>query len=303
MQRIVRASTYVAAILVAALMLSLPLQGQTTVGVIAGSVTDTSGAVVVDANVSAQRIEGGEPKVTTTGPTGDYRIESLTPGTYRVKVTAANFPATELSNVIVNASVTTPVNVKLSVGKATEIVVVDTPAQQVQTETGQIDAVIPAVQIKDLPIAGGNPYSLAITLPGVSQPDQRDSFTNGAGFSVNGLRPRDNNFLIDGFDNNDYGITGQALQPSNQEAVASVTVLQNAYSAEYGRGGGSVSNLVFKSGTNAFHGSAWEQYSGAVLNAVTAEQQASGLTSPPHVVNNVFGFTFGGPVVKNKLFF
>ena len=303
MKRVVELSICLAAFLLTAMTLSVPLQGQTTLGVIAGSVTDSSGAVVVNANVSAQRIEGGEPKAATTGPTGDFRLESLTPGTYRVKVTATNFSTTELSNIVVNPSVTTPVNVKLSIGKATETVEVDGSAQQVQTETGQIDAVIPAVQIKDLPIASGNPYALAVTLPGVSQPDQRDNFTNGFGFSVNGLRPRDNNFLIDGFDNNDYGITGQALQPTNQEAVASVTVLQNAYSAEYGRGGGSVSNLVFKSGTNAFHGSAWEQYSGAVLNAVTAEQQASGLTSPPHAVNNLFGFTFGGPVVKNKLFF
>jgi Carboxypeptidase regulatory-like domain/TonB-dependent Receptor Plug Domain len=276
---------------------------QATFGTIAGTVTDPSGAVVVGATVSAQRAEGGEPKVATTGSTGDYRIESLTPGTYRVKVTAANFSATELSNIAVNPSVTTPVTVKLSVGKATETVEVDASAQQVQTETGQIDAVIPSVQIRDLPIVGGNPYSLAITLPGVSQPDQRDNFTNGSGFSVNGLRPRDNNFLIDGFDNNDYAITGQALQPSNQEAVASVTVLQNAYDAEYGRGGGSVSNLVFKSGSNAFHGSAWEQYSGAALSAVTPEQATSGLTSAPHAVDNVFGFTFGGPVIRNKLFF
>jgi hypothetical protein len=303
MSRIVRVSSCLAAFLLTAMMLSAPLEGQTTFGVIAGSVSDSSGAVVVGATVSAQRIDGGEPKIATTGPSGDYRVESLTPGTYRVKVTSANFSATELTNITVDASVTTPVNVRLSVGKATETVEVDASAQQVQTETGQLDDVIPPVQIKDLPIVGGNPYSLAVTLPGVSQPDQRDNFTNGAGFSVNGLRPRDNNFLIDGFDNNDYGITGQALQPTNQEAVSSVTVLQNAYDAEYGRGGGSVSNLVFKSGTNTVHGSVWEQYSGAALNAVTAEQQASGLTSPPHQVNNLFGFTVGGPVIKNKLFF
>jgi hypothetical protein len=277
--------------------------GQTTLGVIAGSVTDSSGAVVIDASVSVQRVEGGETKVTKTGPTGEYRIESLTPGTYTVKVTAERFAATELSNVAVNASVTTPVNVRLAVGAATEMVTVDASAEHVQTENGQLDAVIPTVQVRDLPIVGGNPYSLAVTLPGVSQPDQRDNFTNGAGFAVNGLRPRANNFLIDGFDNNDYGIAGQALQPTNQQAVDSVAVLQNAYSAEYGRGGGSVSNLVYKSGTNTIHGSVWEQYSGSALNAVTAEQAASGLTSAPHQVNNLFGFTVGGPVVKNKLFF
>jgi hypothetical protein len=282
---------------------SLMSFGQTTLGVIAGSVTDSSGAVVVGATVSVQRTEGGEVRTASTGPSGDYRIESLTPGTYKVTVTAANFSTTQLANIPVNASVTTPVNVRLSVGATTETVTVDASVQQLQTETGQIDAVIPTVQVRDLPIPTGNPYALTITLPGVSQPDQRDNFTNGFGFSVNGLRPRANNFLIDGFDNNDYGISGQALQPTNQEAVASVTVLQNAYAAEYGRGGGSVSNLVFKSGTNAVHGSVWEQYSGNALSATTAEEKASGLTSAPHQVNNLFGFAVGGPVVKDKLFF
>jgi hypothetical protein len=281
---------------------TIPSFGQTTFGVIAGLVMDNSGALVVGATVEVQRIEGGAPKTTTSGPTGEYRVESLTPGTYRVKVRAASFATTELANVLVDASVTTPVNVKLSVGKAAEAVEVDASAQQVQTENGQIDNVVPEIQIKDLAL-GATPYALAITLPGVSQPDQRDGYTNGAGFSVDGTRPRANNFLIDGFDNNDTGIGGQALQPSNQEAVASITVLQNAYAAEYGRGAGSVSNLVYKSGTNKLHGSAWEQYSGSGLNAVTAEQQASGLTSAPHQVNNLFGFTVGGPVVKDKLFF
>ena len=298
--RIAKAVSVIFVILLLGTALSF---AQTTLGVIAGSVTDSSGAVVTGAMVSVQRAEGGETKVAKTGPTGDYRVESLTPGTYTVKVTAERFSATELSNVAVNASVTTPVNVRLSVGAATESVTVDASLPQVQTETGQLDAVIPTVQIRDLPIASGNPYALAVTLPGVSQPDERDSFTNGFEFSVNGLRPRANNFLIDGFDNNDYGISGQAIQPTNQDAVQSVTILENSYAAEYGRGGGSVSNLVFKSGTNNFHGSAWEQYSGNALSATTAEEQASGLTSAPHQVNNLFGFTFGGPIVKNKLFF
>jgi hypothetical protein len=298
-----RISKLFAGLVTLVLFSSISTLGQTTLGVIAGTVTDSSGAVVVDATVAAQRAEGGDIKVVKTSPGGDYRVESLTPGTYVVKVSAERFSTKELSNISVSASVTTPVNVKLAVGTTTETVTVDASIPQVQTETGQLDSVIPTAQIRDLPIVGGNPYSLAITLPGVSQPDQRDNFTNGSGFSVNGLRPRANNFLIDGFDNNDYGIAGQALQPTNQEAVDTITVLQNAYAAEYGRGGGSVSNLVYKSGTNNFHGSVWEQYSGSALSATTAEEQANGLTSAPHQVNNLFGFTFGGPVVKNKLFF
>ena len=298
--KIVKALAAISAFVLLSAMLGI---GQTTFGVIAGSVTDSSGAVVPGATVSVERTDGGEPKVAKTGASGDYRVESLIPGTYTVKVAAEHFAQVELSNITVSASVTTPVSVKLSVGATTEMVTVDASTPQLQTETGQIDSVIPTVEIRDLPIPGGNPYSLAETLPGVSMPDQRSQFTNGADFSVNGLRPRANNFLIDGFDNNDSGISGQALQPTNQEAVSTITVLQNAYAAEYGRGGGSVSNLVYKSGTNTFHGSVWEQYSGAALDAVTAAQQANGETSPPHQVNNLFGFTLGGPVVKNKLFF
>jgi len=299
----VRSLRFILGSLAIALLGSLLTIGQTTLGVISGTVTDSTGAALIGATVSVQRIEGGELRTTTTGPSGDYRVESLTPGTYKVRVNAEHFAATEMSNIPVNPSVTTPVNVRLSIGTAMETVTVDAAVQQVQTDNGQLDAVIPTSQIRDLPIASGNPYALAMTLPGVSQPDQRDSFTNGAGFSVNGLRPRANNFLLDGFDNNDYGIGGQALQPTNQEAVADVTVLQNSYAAEYGRGGGSVSNLTYKAGTNNFHGSVWEQYGGSALNAVTAEQQLSGLTSAPHQVNNLFGFTFGGPIVKDKLFF
>src|SRR5947208_6622572 len=114
--------------------------GQATLGVIAGSVTDNSDAVVLGATVTVQRTEGGEPKVVKTGASGDYRIESLTPGTYTVKVAAGGFSTAELANIVVSASTTTPVNVHLSVGATTETIQVDASAPQVQTESGQLDA-------------------------------------------------------------------------------------------------------------------------------------------------------------------
>lgn len=119
---------------------------------------------------------------------------------------------------------------------------------------------------------------------------------------MDGLRPRANNFLIDGFDNNDYGISGQALQPQDIEAVKEVDVLRNAYAPEYGRGGASVTNVIYKNGTNQYHGSAFERYTGSGLDALTSEEKRSGLTSVPRDVDNTFGFTAGGPLVKNKLF-
>ena len=142
----------------------------------------------------------------------------------------------------------------------------------------------------------------SLTQPGVSTIASRDNFTNGSGFSVDGLRPRANNFLIDGFDNNDYGISGQALQPQDIEAVKEVVVLRNAYSPEYGRGGASVTNVIYKNGTNQYHGSAFERYTGSGLDALTSEEKRSGLTSVPRLVDNTFGFTAGGPLIKNKLF-
>jgi len=277
---------------------------QTTNGTISGTVTDSSDAVVTGANVSAQRVGGGDTRNTVTGGNGEYRIESLTPGAYIVKVRAPNFSTTQFDNVVVSASVITPVNVRLTPGKATETLTVEANADRVQTETGDLSAVVSPKEVKDLPFISGNPYQLAETLPGVVATTGRDSFTgNGQSFSVDGLRPRSNNFLIDGFDNNDNGITGQALQPTNQEAVADVAVFRNSYSSEFGRGGSSLSNLTFKSGTNTFHGALWENYSGSGLNAITPDLAASGITRFPKLVTNIFGFRFGGPIIKNKLFF
>src|SRR6202000_644120 len=115
------------------------------------------------------------------------------------------------------------------------------------------------------PIASLNPVSLVLTEPGVVSVSDRDSLTNGAGFSVDGLRPRSNNFLIDGFDNNDYGIQGQAIQSQNLEAVSEVVVQTNSYAPEFGRGGGSVTNVIYASGTNNWHGGGFERYNGSAF--------------------------------------
>ena len=276
---------------------------QTTKGSISGVITDPSGAIVQNASVTATPVAGGESRSATTGDHGEYRIELLPPGEYTVTVKASGFAELKAANVAVRASVVTPQNLQLSLEKGSESITVDASAQQVQTETGDLTKTIDPVQISEVPYVNLNPYSLATALPGVATVASRDDFTNGTSFSVNGLRPRANNFLIDGFDNNDNGIAGQAFQPNNIEAVQEVTVMTNSYGAEFGRGGGSVSNLTFKSGTNGFHGSAWEQYNASALDALGPEQVASGFTRVPQYVNNVFGFDLGGPIKKDKLFF
>lgn len=291
------------ALLVALLVVSSLAFAQTTRGTIAGVVTDTQGAVVTGAQVTATPVAGGEPRSTTTGPNGEYRIEALNPGAYTVDVRAQGFSDTKVQNVVVRTSLVSSNNVQLSIKGATESVVVEANVDQIQTESGELAKNIPAVQVKDLPIPTGNPFSLATTLPGVVTVNTRDDFTNGASFAVNGLRPRGNNFLIDGFDNNDNGIGGQAYQPVNQEAVQEVTVLTNSYAAEFGRGGASVSNLTFRSGSNSFHGGGWWSYDGSALDALTTEQANSGFTRQPQYTNNTLGFRIGGPAIKNKVFF
>jgi hypothetical protein len=294
---------FLALLAVVALAMLGTVSAQTTKGTIAGVVTDKTGAVVTGATVTATPSDGGEGRSTTTGARGEYRIEALTPGQYTLAVSAPGFSTLKIEKVTVSTSLITSNNAQLAVASGNETVSVEATGEGIQTESGELSKTISTKSVKDLPYASLNAYQLATTLPGVVTVQGRDDFTNGTSFSVNGLRPRANNFLIDGFDNNDNGIGGQAFQPANTEAVQDVTVLTNSYAAEFGRGGGSVSNLTFRSGSNAFHGAAWEQYTGSRLNALTSEDSANGLTRPAQFVNNIFGFRLGGPIVKNKLFF
>ena len=120
---------------------------------------------------------------------------------------------------------------------------------------------------------------------------------------MDGTRPRANNFLIDGQDDNDYGATGQAYQPINYGAIQEVAILTNSYSAEYGRGGGSVTNYIYKSGTNNFHGDLWEINRNSAVAAIPAQDTvANTVTKNPYDNQNVFGFDLGGPLKKDKLF-
>jgi len=276
---------------------------QSTKGTIAGVVSDSTGAVVARASVTVTSDDNGETHTTASTANGEYRVEALIPGTYTVVVEGTGFAKTEVRGVVVRTSQVTSSNVVLSVAQKSETVMVEAGADTLQTDSGELSKTIPGNEVKDVPILTGNAYALATTLPGIVTVAGRDDFTNGASFSVNGLRPRANNFLIDGFDNNDNGISGQAFQPANQEAVQEVTVKTGDYTAEYGRGGASVSNLTFRSGSNNLHGAAWYSYDGSRLDALTTQQSVSGFPRVPQYVNQTSGFRIGGPIKKDKLFF
>jgi|HubBroStandDraft_6_1064221.scaffolds.fasta_scaffold14903_1 outer membrane receptor protein involved in Fe transport len=289
------------ALVLVAFLLPVAMFAQTSNGTVVGTVTDQSGAVVPKASVKAESIVLAISRETTTDASGGYRLESLAPGTYSMTFTAPGFDVYQVNDVLVEASISVTTNAKLNVSQVKHTVVVEAQAsQQIDTQSGQMGTNLNTTEVLNLPQASLNPAELALTLPGV-QDGNGFGFSNGINFSVNGTRPRGNNFLIDGQDDNDYSISGQAFQPTNVGAVEQVTVLTNAYSAEYGRGGGSVTNYVFGSGTNQFHGKAWEIANNSEFAATDASTAFAGETKPVNI-ENTFGFNFGGPVLHNKLF-
>ena len=200
----------------------------------------------------------------------------------------------------------TSVNAKLKVSGSGQTIQVESTNAAVQTETGEISQTIGVAEVQDIPYDSLDPYVLATTLPGVSTVTSGlynfTNDTNGTAFSSNGERARGNNFLIEGQDNNDASLHGQGLQPENFEAIQEVTVLLNSTSAEYGHGGGAISNLIYKSGTNSLHGSAWDRLSNSSLDANDHANVLAGIPKTKYR-ENIFGFTLGGPLKKDKLFF
>ncbi|HEY1159686.1 MAG TPA: carboxypeptidase regulatory-like domain-containing protein, partial [Terracidiphilus sp.] len=274
--------------------------GQTSNGTLAGTVTDPSGAAVVGAAVSLKSLDTEAVRTTLTISNGSYRIESVPPGTYSVTVKAAGFAETVVDGLSIPASVITTSDVVLKLGTKSDVVEVKADNSSINTDNAQISGTISTAEISNLPLNSLSAYSMALTLPGVTSAEQ-GGFSNGVNFTVGGGRPRANNFLIEGQDNNDAGIMGQGLQPENIEAQKEIIIIENDYTSEYGHGAGSVSNLIFKSGTNQFHGSVFER----LLNSsIDANDHYNVRNDIPKALyrENIFGFSIGGPIVRNKLF-
>ena len=288
-------------ILAVLLLTTAAAVAQTASGTIAGTVVDPAGAAVAGATVTATSLDTNEARTVTTSKVGSYRIEAVNPGTYRVEVTAASFAKQLVNKVAVPPSVITSVNMTLTIGSATTNVEVSADeVAALKTDSGELSDTISGLEVSTLPVANLNPYSLATTLPGVTTVTGAD-FTNGTSFSVNGNRPRDNNFLIESVDNNDQGIHGQAFQPNNLEAIGEITFLLNSFSAEYGRGG-AVSNLIMRSGSNQFHGAVYERLLNSALDATDKGDVLRG-NPKSKSRENLFGFRIGGPIIRDRMFF
>jgi outer membrane receptor protein involved in Fe transport len=294
--------------LAGALIASLLIVGsgvaQTSKGILAGVARDTSGAVVVNATVTIVGNSDGATRAITTKADGSYRLEALNPEVYTITVHQAGFEGFTAKNVTVQPSVVTAYDINLVVGSVKDTVTVQADSQSINTENGQLTGTIGTTDITKLPIFSNSPYELAQTLPGVQLVDNAIAgagFSNGIDIQVNGARPRANNFLIDGQEVNDVSIGGQAFQPNLPDAYDSLTALTSSSSAEFGRAGGGVVNLVSKSGTNQIHGEGFERYAGSGLNALGGQERGAGVIKARQDTHQ-YGFTAGGPILKNKLF-
>jgi hypothetical protein len=275
---------------------------QTSNGTIVGSVNDPTGAAVVGATVTATSLDNGAIRSTVTTKDGTYRIDSILPGNYTVTASAPGFEESVLNGLVVPATAITSASLVLKIGAASDKVEVVADNALIDVDNGQLSGTIGTLEISNLPIASLSPYELALTLPGVTALSQ-GGFENGVAFTVGGGRPRANNFLIEGQDNNDAGIAGQGLQPENDEAVKEVVIIENAYTAEFGHGAGSVSNLIYKSGSNQFHGSIFERAQNSSLDTIDKQDHFNNVTSVTKYRENMPGFSLGGPIKRNKAFF
>ena len=287
-------------------------------GTISGTVQDPSGAIVANAAVTATQVTTNSPFRTTTGSAGAFQIPGLPVGAYNVIVEAAGFTPLRIDNVQVQSGTTSPLGqLTLKVGTSSEAVTVEASTALLQPDTVQISAEFDEQKTQDLPI--GNGFDIvALLTPGVA-PSGGNLFTNtnGAEFSTNGIRDRNNNFQLDGQANNDTNIGGPNVFFGNADAIAEVQVI-TAESAEYGRNSGAVVNYITKAGTNQYHGSAYEFYNGNWADSLANQEKSTvfgycakgvspstGCFKPtlPRYVDNRFGGTMGGPIERDKLWF
>jgi Carboxypeptidase regulatory-like domain/TonB dependent receptor len=335
-----------------ATILSLPALAQTNKAEIVGTVTDTSGGVVPDATVKITRVDTGAERTVTSGGAGEYSAPLLDIGSYKVTVTKQGYKTVTRENIVLQTNDRLRIDVQLEAGEVSGEVTVTTSAPLVETESSDRGSVITGREVTELPLSGRNFTQLATLTPGVVRannvglgggPEAR-SFNNGdpragsggpgssnpqgssessrfnrsggAAISVNGQRATNNNFSLDGVDNNEpqFGTIGTFPNP---DAIAEFKVTTSIPAAEVGRAAGAVINTSIKSGTNDFHGSLYYYGQNSRLNAYSvtlktrlAEAIARGSSAAEiaqlrKAVQQIheFGGTLGGPIIKNRTFF
>jgi hypothetical protein len=287
--------------------------GQVLKGSISGTAVDPNGAVIPGATVKATNSSTGAELKTTTDSGGAFRFNLIPAGEYKIEIFAPGFQTVVQNGVVVVAGRDSTVNPRLTVGEASTTVEVTADAPLIEATQSQVTNTFTGVQLETFAGVQENEGldNLAVFVPGVG-PSRDNNFSNlngGAGFSVNGLRGRNNDQQIDGQNNNDNSVTGPGVFVSDAEWVSQYVLVTNQFGPEYGRNAGSVVNVLTKSGGNAWHGSIYGNENNSILNSMTNFQKnfdtdpaGNRLHHPPRLNDEFSGFQIGGPWIKNRMF-
>ena len=285
-------------------------KAQVLYGALTGNVTDPSSAAVPDAQVEALNMATGVSRQTTADSAGIYRFAELQPGIYKVTVSAANFGASVAENVRVEANNTRRVDVQLQLKAQTESVTVSAAPSVLQTDRADVHTDISAREIEDLPILASNGRNFQNAyriIPGVGLLGENNSAAGNPQraqtANVNGLSMNNNNTRIDGASDTYTFLPANVAYIPSADAIESVNVVTNNFDAEQGMAGGLAANVIIKSGTNQFHGTASEYHTDNALRTRNYFRPAAVQPVKPKNIFNQYGGTIGGPIKKDKLFF
>lgn len=295
--------------LITALFASCPVLAQTS-GSISGEVRDEKQAVITSATVTVRNISTNETRTAQTNADGRYHFAGVAVGAYEITVESTGFAKYMQSGITLALNQNAVVDVTMKPGAVQEVVNIVENASMLNTSTAEVGTRFDEKRLSELPLATTRSvYNIALSAPGISQLNAgQTAFAGGTNFSSNGGRIRSNNFMIDGQDNNNFGVAGSTIPLNNPDAIQEVRLVTNQFSAEYGRNSSAVFNAITRSGSNQFHGSGFWFHNNNALNACSNVQKAgvNGFCNPnattesrrkaPFRIENQLGGTIGGPL-------
>ncbi|WP_184257536.1 TonB-dependent receptor [Granulicella mallensis] len=281
---------------------------QLTTADILGTVTDSTGAVIPNANVTLLNLDTNSQRTDVSNASGDFQFTLLPVGRYSVTVKLSGFKTSTTSNLAVEAGDRARADVRLLTGGTTETVTVEAQTPLLQADSATVSSTVTAKAVQDLPLNGRNFVQLIDLVPGANEgagnglgsggrPDDRR--TNANGLSVNGQDEALNNWVVDGVDDNERVIGTIGIKP-NVEGIQEITIQTNSYAAEAGRTAGGVINIVTRSGTNHFHGSAYEYFRNDIFDGRSVFSTTG---AKPELRQNQYGGSIGGPIFRDRTFF
>ena len=303
MTKLIHSAAIISALVISVLACGVrPLAAQLTRGFISGTLSDKSGGVLAGVQVTITKKETNISRETLTNEVGFYRFAAVEPGEYTIEFKLAGFQTQRVDAITVNTAQEVTANLSLTIGGITsEVSVAGIPGADLAKTTATIERTFPGPLIEELPLLTSSSGARDVTRLTLLAPLAIRAPGQNA-FSANGQRGRNTNFMIDGIDNNDYAVSLDAAR-ATPEALAEVQIQTEAYSAEFGRNSGPQISMVTKSGSNRFHGEAWEFYRGNWMEPLSLPNKRAGIKSTPRFDMNEFGGDVAGPIVKNRTFF